>query len=258
MKTHSSIILFLLGLLFLMPGCSDDSVVLLPEDKNRALFDELNEIPTVSFFLNHKSVISRSGESHIYGFPAFSDSELDFLYSLSPEEMKEYLDNITNQIGEKNLELADEANIEAYMAVYDYIGPASMERLKKFGSDYLNSEKGWETISLLLPSNLSETETELYLIMAVCIDKSIRPIYNKILSRDETRIFVGPGSGDMNLELCRAQLSQKLLLLGGRITVDEFIDIMTGGTATPIELIMDGIDAVSIWLDYENCRGRWH
>lgn len=92
---------------------------------------------------------------------------------------------------------------------------------------------------------------EVYIYMATYIDKIGRPIYDVLTSKDM------PVSRADSPE-CIWYLQQRLAIAGIAISAEEFLDVMTGGAATPIELIATGADLVGIWLDYDVCNHRWH
>ncbi len=58
--------------------------------------------------------------------------------------------------------------------------------------------------------------------------------------------------------MCEWYLQQRLAIAGVAISTEEFIDEMTGGAATPLEVVATGADLLGIWIDYEVCNHRWH
>ena len=215
----------------------------------RGLYEMIKTHPTVSFL----SVITNSrGAPSNGGFPIFSSQDLNYLSSLSQEEFEEVREAFIKKIEYAGIEYTDSIQNSYYIKVFDILGGhEGMDRLINFAQEYLALPSGWDQIEPLIPESLSLEQGNIYISMANYIDKIARPIYETLISKT-----IPNTRGDN--PVCDWYLTQRLAIAGVAISTEEFIDCMTGGAATPLEIVATGADLLGIWLDYEVCNHRWH
>lgn len=223
--------------------------------KCEQLFRSMSELPTISI-ISETKVDSRSVFNAEFVLPCFSTEDLEYLSSLSQEEFERFYHDLLNQLGENGIERIEEIRDENYTRIFNIMnGHDGMTKLKDFAIKYIDSTGGWDSFQDLLPDNLTEQQSNIFVGIAVFIDKVSRPVYLTILSSPNYCI---QSRGNT---MCDIEAGIKLSLAGVDIGVDGLVDIMTGGTdavLTPLEDVAIGADLASIWMDYEICNGRWH
>lgn len=191
-----------------------------------------------------------SGEED--GYPVFSSEDLNYLSSLSQEDFEKVRDSFIERLKSTGVEDVDSIQDSNYVKIFDLLGGhQGMDQLIAFAQEYITSPQGWNQIELLMPKNIPLEQGEVYVYMATYIDKIGRPIYDVLTSKDM------PVSR-ADSPVCVRYLQQRLAIAGVAISAEEFLDAMTGGTATPLEIVATGADLTGIWLDYEVCNHRWH
>ncbi|MBD5368631.1 MAG: hypothetical protein HDR83_05160 [Bacteroides sp.] len=134
-------------------------------------------------------------------------------------------------------------------------GPKEVEKLESFMVSYMDSDGGWENVEPYLLGIRSKKAQQVYVKIAVYIDKSAKPIISELFNRE----VLGDVSEDRGL--CEMAAMARLASLGIDMKVSEMVDAMTGGgggALEGLELIAGAASLLHIWLDYEICKGRWH
>lgn len=216
------------------------------------LYYEASNIPTYSL-LEQVSENGRAGNNSGIQIPVLTESDLDYLASLSFNELKSLRDDVTARLGEGSLEIIDEIEYENYLRIYNLLeGHKGVDKLLDFGRIYLETPGGWQYVESSLPQKVSVEQAKLYIGMSIYIDKIARPI---LLKLDDSP------KNSRGLSMCRMEAESKLLLYGFDIGFEAFVDIMTGGAGallTELEAAYDVSRLTSIWLEYEVCMGRQH
>lgn len=249
-KTVAVCLLFITNMLVFV-SCSQEEAFEADEKNSeyKSIYETLKEEPTVSIL----SLLNNSRASGVEdGYPVFSSEDLNYLSSLSQEDFEKVRDAFIKRLKSAGIEDVESIQDSNYIKIFDLMdGHQGMDQLIAFAQEYITSPQGWNQIELLMPQNISLEQGEVYIYMATYIDKIGRPIYDVLTSKDM------PVSR-ADSQICIRYLQQRLAIAGAAISTEEFIDVMTGGAATPLELIATGADLVSIWLDYEVCNHRWH
>lgn len=209
------------------------------------------------------------------GIPVISEEDLDYLSSLTAQQLDSLCNDILVKLGPDASEKLEEKRDENYIFMFEYLGGhEGMDKYNAFFEAYLLSDGGEDDFYRLLPVGLQPEQEKIYAIQAVYIDRMARPIYNRLTrsrGRDvslkgfgnDTVIALPPG-GQPQLDLCKRALQDALKNLGYDIGVDVFIDVVSDviGLGIPefIEIgddIMQLHDVYELWEDYKNCKGRF-
>lgn len=246
-----TVCLLLMANLLVFVSCSQDEELKpnVKDSEYKSIYETMEGEPTVSFF----SLLNSSRSSGLEdGYPVFSTQDLNYLSSLSQEDFEKVRDAFIQKLEYAGIEDIESIQDSNYLKVFDLLGGhEGMDQLIAFAQEYMTSPKGWSNIELLMPKNISLEQGKIYVYMATYIDKIGRPIYDVLVSKD------APVSR-ADSPVCKLYLEQRLAIAGVAMSAEAFLDAMTGGTATPIEVIATGADLVDIWLDYEVCNHRWH
>lgn len=257
-KTHFLYIAICCLLGVLSTGCSqqeDDIQINDSSSKLHQLYDVTENIETESIFSSLNPASRSSSSSNTY--PVFTQKDLTYLASLSQAEFQLVIDDFNSQLTTNERIEAEEIQDSLYIEVFNILdGHEGMDNLISFAQRYMEASQGWNSIESLLPSNLSHQQGEIYIRMAVYVDKIARPIYNQLVDLDNPTSRAILSNGDD--PTCKWYLTQRLAIAGIAMSAEAFLDAMTGGAATPIEVVATGADLVGIWLDYEVCNHRWH
>lgn len=214
------------------------------------LYNELSNAPSV---LIGKS--SRSGSDDV-GFPTFDEETLNYMASLTVEEMVAQRDSLINSFGKDLLDSIEESEYQNYVRIFDIVGGHDgVDALSSFAIRYLESKGGWTNLNRLMPSNLSDEQGEIYVAIAVFVDRFSRPVYTVMTAHGYLEVQ------SRSSKICDMDAAAKLVLAGFDIGVDGMVDAMTGGAGlamAPLEGMALGVELYSIWVDYEICNGRWH
>lgn len=247
---------------FIANSCTnEDDTVETSNVKNstfESFYNELVALPSLSVF----DVSGNNTRGNSVGFPSITNEDLDYLSSLNQNEFENLRDSLISEAG--GIEVIDSLQVSNYMSLYLNITnqgsePQKMQKLKDFCINYLLEP---EEVSLLTRSTdveLSTSELEIYAQQAAYIDRVSRPIYEHIYE-ESLKIAIDKERKGDKVE-CMMELGFKLALAGLDIGVGAFLDAMTDGIGTEgliLECIKIGVDATSMWMDYEICNGRWH
>lgn len=225
------------------------------------LYYKLSSVPKSSF-LDMDRDNSRSSNTPV--MLSISDKDLQYLSSLSQEEMLEEMEEFKEQINSSNqeLEYIEDTNYEYVLELVG--GEKGMEQLLSFTMNYLDSPGGWDDLYKNLPNELTADQELAYVGMAVSVDNVTRPIYQSLTKID------GPNTNDpvligddalmisKNKSICAMNLGVRLAIAGVGITAEAFLDAIADGSLTELEAYATFADLMGIWYDYEVCRGRWH
>ena len=212
----------------------------------------MSAIPTSSILSDLKND-SRSGILD-GSIPTFSQEDLTYLSSLPQENFKSFQNSLIERIeDEGGMTKLEEIEDENYTRIfYALDGHEGMDQLLEFAQLYIESDGGWNSIQNLIPAEITDEQSKIFIGLAVYIDKVGRPLYSEIQKKSEL-------SNDR--KICKLDAAIKLSLLGVNISVDVLVDIMTGGTGaifSNLEVAALGFELSAIWLDYEVCNNRWH
>lgn len=233
---------------------TEDSVLLEENENNiESLYLAFHNQPTISILSSVYSQCSR-GKC----IPEITKSDIEFIKSLTKDELISFRDSMLSLVGDNAANLIEDYEYDCYIHVFDVMG--GDEQLRKylnFASEYLNSEGGVDIFSKIAPMSLNKTQQLYYAAMATYIDNIARPIKNAMLGDLEDN-FINSRADRTD---CILQADYRLALAGVGFGVEVLIDIMTGGAAVPFEGAIDAASLTTladIWLEYEACNGRWH
>lgn len=244
-------------------GCSEveeyDNSAVCETTSFESYYDELISLEKISIF----DIINQESQTRVgkCGFPCLTKADLNYLSTLTKKEFVNLRDSLILESG--GMEILDSLEIANYMLLYEEITENGkyierIQRLKEFCIDYLTSPQtnyNFDIDSNYL--NLSIYEKKIYTQQSAFIDMVTRPIYDHISTVNLD--IVHDRKGDR--PDCLLELGTKLAIVGLKIGVSGFLDAMTGGADTAqvvLECLDAGVDAMSLWLDYEVCNGRWH
>ncbi len=253
-------LLFSLSFLMMcfLNSCTQENNDEISTSKLKELYEKLETCPYNSIFsINYGT--SRAEHTSDYIYFAVTNDDIEYLSSLSQDEMKEERERLIQSLGHSGENIIDSLQSVGYEHIFNVLGGhVGMNQLINFTTTYIEnieSTEKWDEISQLIPSNLTENQANIYIYMAVCVNKICRPIYRVLTTRQIQNISTTSRNAR---NICDAQLAAELSIMGIDLTAEAFIDIMSGGAMTAFEATVGCANLVGIWYNYETCNGRWH
>lgn len=231
----------------------DDIEDSLEYSRAEQLYYELSRIPTESLFFGDNQNGSRSTDSAQADIHIYTEVGRQYLSTLSQDQFQSSLDSLTSRISLGDQAFIMDKEYENNLRIFNLLGgKEGLDKLSDFAIAYINTDANgdWRIVESMMPEGLNEKQMDVYVGMAVYIDRIARPIYATF-----TKTTIGDD------ELCKIEAVVSLMSVGVDIGFDAFLDICTDGAglyATPEEAAYVGVDLMQIWIDYEICMGRWH
>ena len=220
----------------------------------KEIYESIKQVPLVSLF-NVTNTNSRSltnSSPLLYGLTA---EDIEYLNSLSKSEMESERIKLISQFNPSGDEKIDSLFLHNYEYVFNLIGGhQNMDKLIDFACHYIEVDGGWNDIKDLMPSNLTDDQSKLYIYTAICIDNISRPFFQFVLTASEKNGI----SISRTKTICDAELAAELAISGVGLSAEMFLDVVSGGTMTGIEAIASSAELMDIWFRYEACNGRFH
>lgn len=246
-------------------GCTSDNEIVPETESNYAeiVYKNFVNRERVSLFDLGNQGDTRGESPILPPVPFISIEDLNLLNSLSCSEMISLKEYYLNKLGTSGIEDYECIDTENYEYVFNLLGGhEGMDKLFAFFNSYLQVEGGKNNLIKLLPNNLSNEETYVYVGMGIFVDNIARPVYS-ILTNHENQCEkdneINTRSGGSNDRLdCKLDLGAKLAIMGVGVTVESFLDAAAGGALTELEADSAVLGLTDIWLSYEACNGRWH
>lgn len=256
MKNCYKLLCVLVSVIFAV-SCSDelDSIDSISHGENLKSLYEANKTDNKISALTLLNNGTRSSGALYKDIVVLTKENMDKLSGMSEEKILELKRNIISSFGDNADVVVDSVlNCRMENLYYQLGGSEGLEKFITFTDEYLSSAEVWESVEGCLPVNMTSMEQQFFIVAAAKIDLMARPIvqYLSHSINSSTRSFE---DDDM---YCKFKLKRDLGLMAGELTVEEFLDMMSGGTTTPVDCLVDGAELLSIWLDYEVCNGRFH
>ena len=251
----SSLFLFSGSLIsmFLFEGCSTESDIIMPSDKEIAIerYTEVAAIPTKSLL----SFNTESSRSERFGkeikTPYLSATDLEIISSQNELDCLNLKKRLLNMVGKDSMDM-EVTEDDLCLKLFKTMGSVHcMNQLKEFANEYIKAEGGLKDFTSLVPNDIKKSHIDYYVAIALYIDRIGRPLYDYIVKYNVVR---------SRNAMCDFAAEASLVTAGYTFGLETFVGLMTG--VEEFELAGDAIvltaDLVDIWIKYEQCNGRWH
>lgn len=250
MRKTLFLVVLLLGIA--VQGCVNEETYL---DDNGSAIETYNRMSNLKKQSIFKIVTNSRGNFQITGgLPYISQSDIDYLQSLSQSQCEDILNGLGQMLGDNVEDILDSIAIRNRTYLCEILdGVGGIELLEKFSDLYLQTRGGIDYINDLLPNDLDDLQVSVYIACAVYIDNIARPFSTVFDQNGEAK--------SRTLWNCESYANAQLEMAGVNFEIGALEAMMTGGAG----LILDGLDTlalsftlIKIWEEYEICKLRWH
>lgn len=253
-------VVVLTGISMILSNCAQETLMednITQSSSPKQMYEEFSRMKTIplSKVFGGRSTANRYEDSFLL---EITDYELDSFNRISDERKIEIIDNLSERIENAKSAGILVPEIDEYGIAYDIMGGEEQVRLLcEFAENYLCTSGGWEKVESLKPKCSNIYQERISVLTAICIDKMMRPIYNylkyKNYQEDSSLGIMSRG-----LAVCDRYLEERLAIAGVGIGAELFLDAIADGTITELEVGATELELIHIWMEYENCNGRFY